>query len=130
MSDTRSAEAQPRTAAERVALTIAALILAVVIGMIVFLWITSEHAPPRFEVTRGELRTENGAFYLPVTVTNQGDETASQVTLEGSLTVDGAEESATTTFDFIPGHSEVEAVLIFRADPQEATIGVVSYQEP
>jgi uncharacterized protein (TIGR02588 family) len=130
MSDTRSAEVQPRTAAERVALTIAGLILAVVIGLIVFLSITSEHTPPRFDVTRGQLRAEKGVFYLPVTVTNQGDETASQVTLEGSLMVDGTEESASTTFDFIPGHSEVEAVLIFRADPQDATIGVVSYQKP
>jgi uncharacterized protein (TIGR02588 family) len=116
----------PRSWAEHVALAIALMTLAAVMAGVVATWRDPEERPARFTVTRGAVRTHDDAFYLGVTVRNEGDATAAEVTLEGRI---GA-EVASTTFDFVPGGSEASAVLIFRRDPQEAAIRVVSYQEP
>jgi len=109
---------------------ISLLLLTAVVGLIGFLWITPTDEVPRFSVQRDQAREVDGVFYLPVTVHNHGDSTASQVLLEGSLMVDGQEQAPNTTLDFVPGHSDREATLIFSADPAQAEIRVVSYQKP
>ncbi len=129
MSNT-SESGQQRSTAEWLSLVISLLILATVVGLIVFLWITPSDEAARFSVQTEQVREVDGVFYLPVTVRNDGDSTASEVLLEGSLMVDGQEEAPTTTLDFVPGHSEREATLIFSADPAQAEIRIVSYQKP
>lgn len=121
---------QPRSAAEKISLGVALCILLLMIGAIVFSWVSSEGSEAHFSITRQQVRAEGDQFYLPLVVINEGDETASQILIEGTLTVDGKEESADTTVDFIPGHAEAEVVLIFSADPRDAEVRVASYQDP
>lgn len=128
--DQRVDESSTRTPAEWAALGVALLLLTTVVGIVVWLWVTDLGEPARFTITRGQLRSEKQQFYLPIVVMNTGDETASQVQLQGKLLVDGREEIVDTTFDFVPGHSQVEAILIFSADPGAAEVRVVSYQQP
>lgn len=125
-----SSEAAPRTTAEWVSLGIALLLLAVVAGTVIALWINDSKQPARFRVDRHEARSEGDHFYLPITVTNEGDRTGAEVVIEGKLAEGGEEETATTTFDFIPSRSRAEAVLIFSRDPSQAVVRVMSYQQP
>ncbi|HEX8177678.1 MAG TPA: hypothetical protein VF543_21495 [Pyrinomonadaceae bacterium] len=120
----------PRTSAEWVSLIISTLLLAAVVGMVLALWFNSSNAPARFRVERGTPRNEAGQFYLPIKVTNEGDTTGAQVTIEGKLKVNEKDETASTTFDFIPARSTAEGILIFVAEPGSAEVRVVSYQQP
>lgn len=128
----RQDEDAPRSAAEWVSLGVSLLLLAGLVAAIVGLWATSSEEPARFAIRAGRARQAGERYYLPVTLTNEGDETASQVTLEGEVTPpDGGEpETASTTFDFVPGRSTAEAELLFSSDPSGAEIRVTSFQRP
>lgn len=122
--------AAPRTRAEWVSLAISLLLVATVVGMVIALWVNSSGQPARFRVERGAVRHEAGFYYLPVIISNEGDMTGAQVTVEGKLKGNSEEETATTTFDFIPARSSAEGSLIFSGDPASADVRVVSYQQP
>ena len=130
MSKKGAAGIAPRTTAEWVSLAASTLLLAAVVGVVVTLWASPSRGPARFRVDRGAVRNEGGHYYLPVTVTNEGGATGAQVTVEGRLEGADGEEAAATTFDFIPGSSSAEGVLIFKGDPTGAEVRVVSYQTP
>lgn len=119
-----------RNRAEWVSLGISLTLLTGVIATVLSLWLNPSLNPARFTIERGEVRNEFDHYYLPITITNEGDATAAQVTVEGELTVADKEEVASTTFDFVPARSDAEGVLIFSTEPTSATIRVVSYQEP
>jgi len=120
----------PRTKAEWVSLFISIALLAVVVGIVIALWLRQPHEPARFRVERGEIRNEENHYYLSITVTNEGDTTGAQVTVEGKLKGASSEETSATTFDFIPAHSSAEGVLVFKTDAALADVRVVSYQKP
>lgn len=120
----------PRTSTEWVSLIISILLLAGVVGTVVALWLNASDAPARFRVERGTPRNEAGHFYLPIKVINDGETTGAQVTIEGKLKVNEKEETAATTFDFIPAGSTAEGILIFKAEPGSAEVRVISYQQP
>jgi uncharacterized protein (TIGR02588 family) len=128
--DNESRRNLPRSTAEWVSLCVALLILAVVTGTVVRLGLQPKEKPARFMIEIGSVRIEGGQFYVPVKVTNEGDQTAAQVRLVGTLMFEGREEAAETTFDYIPSQSNEYGVLIFSRDPARATIRVASYQVP
>jgi uncharacterized protein (TIGR02588 family) len=119
-----------RNRAEWISLGISLTLLTGVIGTVVSLWLNPSLKPARFTVELGKARNSNNHYYLPVTVTNEGDETATQVTVEGTLNNDSREEMANTTFDFVPARSDAEGVLIFSSDPSSVVVRVISYQKP
>ncbi|MBP8252806.1 MAG: hypothetical protein KAX40_10610 [Herpetosiphon sp.] len=125
-----SKQTASRTTAEWVSLVIAIVLVVGIVGTIGWLWATDANDPPQFSIEKGETRQANNVYYLDLTVKNDGDQTASEVTLEGTIVLDGEPETAQTTFDFFPGHSEREATLIFSQDPQDADLRVISYQVP
>ncbi len=124
--DTSKERVHKTSRAEQVSFFISLLILACVVGTVIFLWLSPSDSPARYRIEHGPVRREGEAFYLDFTITNEGDETGQQVTVEGSL----KDEKASTTFDFIPGSSSEKGVLIFKSDPSEATLMVQSYQKP
>lgn len=119
-----------RTPAEWVSLAVSLLLLACVVGAILWLWAEEPTGPPRFEVERAAARAEAGLFHLPVAVKNVGGEAAGQVRLEGRLVTGGREERPAATIDFLPVGAREEVVLIFRGDPSGASVEVVSYRRP
>ena len=120
----------PRTKAEWVSLIISIAVLAGVVGVVIALWLSPSNEPARFRIDRKAIRNEADLYYLPITVTNEGDATGAQVTVEGRLGASGDEQTSATTFDFIPAHSSVEGVLIFNTEPTSAELRIVSYQQP
>lgn len=127
MSET--SEKPVRSRAEWVSLGISSVLLSAVVATVVSLWLHPSLKPAEFTVERGPVRTSKDHYYLPVTIKNEGDATAAQVTIEGSLDA-ASDEIATTTFDFVPARSDAEGVLIFSQDPSGASVRVISYQEP
>jgi uncharacterized protein (TIGR02588 family) len=113
-----------------VSLAVALLLVTGGVGVVVVLWLNSSNTQARFRVERGAIRNEAGQYYLPVTVTNEGDETGAQVTVEGRLRGTSGEEKAATIFDFIPARSSAEGVLVFTGEPSTAEVRVISYQQP
>ena len=124
-----SSEKPVRNRAEWVSLSISFTLLSALVATVVSLWLHPSLKPAEFTVERGSVRTAKDHYYLPITIKNEGDATAAQVTIEGSLDA-ASDEIATTTFDFVPARSDAEGVLIFSQEPSGATIRVVSYQEP
>lgn len=118
-----------RNQAEWFSLGISLALLAAVGGTVVSIWLHPSLKPAEFTVERGQVRTANGHYYLPITIKNEGDATAAEVTVEGRLN-NTPDETATTTFDFVPARSDAEGVLIFSQEPAGATVRVISYQEP
>jgi uncharacterized protein (TIGR02588 family) len=93
------------------------------------MWLFNSNRPPEFTIeTQPAIRTGSD-YRLPFKATNTGDGTAQQVRVEGVL-AGGEAETASTVFDFLPGHGHVEGCLIFSSDPAKADVRVVSYQEP
>jgi uncharacterized protein (TIGR02588 family) len=115
-----------RNRAEWISLGISLTLLTGVIATVASLWLNPSLKPAEFSVEPGKVRAANDHYYLPVTIKNEGDATAAQVTVEGTL----AEEVSTTTFDFVPARSDAEGVLIFSQEPTAAMVRVVSYQKP
>ena len=126
----KSSKIAPRTTAEWVSLVISLILLAAVVGVVVKLWLSETQEPARFKIEVSAARNDGGQFYLPFVLTNEGDQTAAEVTVEGKIGDAGNEETSTTTFDFIPGHARQEGVLIFSGDPAAAQLRVASFQRP
>jgi uncharacterized protein (TIGR02588 family) len=120
----------PRTKAEWVSLIISIVLLAAVVAVVILLWASSSNKPAKFRIDRGTIRNEEGQYYLPISITNDGDTTGAQVTVEGTIGGGNNEETSATTIDFLPGHSTSEAVLVFSSEPASAELRVVSYQQP
>ncbi len=114
---------------EKVSFVLSLIILAALVGAVLYIWISPTQKPARFSLERGAVRLEGDKYYLDITVKNTGDETAKEVWVDGRLSVGGKEEKASTIFGFIPGRSEEKGVLIFSADPTDAVIRVESYQK-
>ncbi|HEX8144111.1 MAG TPA: hypothetical protein VF553_16035 [Pyrinomonadaceae bacterium] len=119
-----------RTKAEWVSLIISLLLVSGVVCVVVALWLSPANRPTSFRVERSTIRHEENYYYLPIKVTNEGDATGAQVTVEGKLKSGSTEEAASTTFDFIPARSSAEGILIFTSDPTTAQVHVISYQQP
>ena len=126
----RGGGASPRTFAEWVSLSVSLLLLAGIVGVILWLWAAEPQGPARFTVEPGAARREAGLFHLPVAVTNAGGEAAAQVRVEGRHADGSREERPATTIDFLPVRAREEVILVFRSNPSEASVEVVSYRRP
>ncbi|PZU96263.1 MAG: hypothetical protein DCF32_21840 [Leptolyngbya sp.] len=123
-------EKPTRNRAEWFSLGISLTLLSAVVATVASLWLKPSLKPAEFTVKPGEVRPANDHYYLPITITNEGDATAAEVTVEGTLETTSPEEVAATTFDFIPARSQAEGVLIFSEEPSTASVRVISYQKP
>jgi uncharacterized protein (TIGR02588 family) len=64
-------------------------------------------------------RTASGAWRVEFTARNQGGTTAARVQIQGELRAPGAEpEMGEVILDYVPGHGERRAGLLFRGDPR------------
>ena len=124
-----------RTVAEWTTLGISLAILAVVFTTIAWLWLRDDAAPATIDVTAmtGEIRHKGDVWYFPLEVTNTGDATAEDVSVEAELAPDaGQPETAEVTFAFLASGETVRGTVVFTSDPASGslTIRPVSFKEP
>ena len=90
--------------------------------------------PPVIDVQLGVTETRDGDFLVPVTLHNEGDETAENVTVEVVLLSGDVEvETAQIDFDFVPRNSTRSGWVTFSMNPQsldEMQSRVLGYQIP
>lgn len=119
--------------AEWITFAIASLIVAVLVGLVLFSWATQGDQPPVLAVQPGsEIRSEAGQFYVPFTVTNTGGATAESVQVIGELRLDDQIETGEQQIDFLSKGEEEEGAFVFSRDPRrgDLTIRVASYKLP
>lgn len=137
MNSTDSSEqieqTRERSPAEWTTFGIALFILASVVGLVLYKWMTQENEPPVLVTRQSEIREVPGQFYVPFSVTNTGGETAESVQILAELSVNGeVEEDGEQQIDFLAAGEIEEGAFVFSQDPRagELVIRVASYKLP
>lgn len=128
MSESNNEQQQKRTPAEWATFAIACFILSILIGLVLYNWLTKKHEPPIISVTRNTpIRETQGQFYVPFTVTNTGGETAESVQIIAELRVNGEVlESGDQQIDFLSSGETQEGAFIFSRNPSQGQLIVRS----
>lgn len=128
MSENNNQQQQKRTPAEWITFAIACSILFILIGLVLYNWLTKKHEPPIISVTRNTpIRETQGQFYVPFTVTNTGGETAESVQIIAELRVNGEVlESGDQQIDFLSSGETQEGAFIFSRNPSQGQLIVRS----
>ena len=110
---------------EAIAGGIGALLALATIGIIVWDGVSGDGTPPIVIVEPGAVHAHAKGFVLELSAFNRGDATAAQVTVEGTLSLDGeVVETSETTFDYLPSGSRSNGGLFFQADPRAHDVAV------
>ncbi len=114
--------------AEWVTFAIASSILATIIGLVIYSWLTKKQEPPIISVTRNTpILEEKGQFYVPFAVVNTGGETAESVQIIAELRVKGeVVESGDLQIDFLSSGETEAGAFIFSRNPSQGELIVRS----
>jgi uncharacterized protein (TIGR02588 family) len=112
----------------------ASLLLVVsVVAYLAYDALTAGDEPPRIAVQLGAPEQRADHFAVPVTVTNEGDQTAEGVVVEVVLERGEEEEQAQFEVAFVPRQSAREGWVTFEQDPATAdrlTARAIGYEKP
>jgi len=136
-----SSDQQPETSKgarsfpEKVSFGISLGILAAVVGLVVYVWVSKESdRPPELAIQQTEtIRQTNGQFYVPFSVTNTGGNTAEAIRVMAELQIQGEViESGEQEFDFLSGNETEEGAFVFTQDPRlgDLRLRVTGYRLP
>ncbi|MDY7015714.1 MAG: TIGR02588 family protein [Cyanobacteriota bacterium] len=127
-------KAKSRSPAEWVSFGISSAILATLVSLVVYSWITTEDRPPVLSVqTVPEIRQADGQFYVSFTIANTGGDTADAVEVTAQLRVKGkVEEEGSQTIDFLSGGEVESGAFVFSRDPRQGklVVRVTGYKLP
>ena len=109
-----------------------ALLIAAVIGFLLYESATIGDAPPDIQVQIGSPEPRTGYFAVPIEVMNKGDHTAEGVHIEVVLRTGGKEETGDFEIQFLPRRGSREAWVTFKSDPSAGTLEarVLGYEKP
>jgi uncharacterized protein (TIGR02588 family) len=124
-----------RSPAEWITFSIASLILAAVIGLVVYVSFDPQNQqPPVLSVQRDSaIRESGGQFYVPFSIINTGGDTAESVQIIAELQINGeVVEEGEQSIDFLSSNETEEGAFVFSRNPNEGelTIRVASYKLP
>lgn len=123
---------EARNRVEWVTFGVAAAIVAVIAMLMVVQSFGSFDPPAPVAEQSGPVRATAGHWYVPVDVTNDGDETAAEVQVVAELTIDGVTTTGDQVVDFLGGGEVAHLTFGFDADPAngELVIRVTGFAEP
>lgn len=115
------------SAAEWTTLLISGLLIAAVVAAVGYFALTRGNLPPTFQVEpqSAETRADSAQFYVPVTVTNTGDEPAQEVRVRVELQTGETMETAVFTLDLLASGASDEGVVVFTHDPAAGEVQAV-----
>lgn len=123
-----------RSPAEWITFGVAAVILATVIGLVLYVWLGKQRQPPVLSVTYEKaIREVDGQFYVPFILTNKGGETVESVRVFAELEISGGtKEEGEQEVDFLSSGEVQEGAFIFSKNPKNGKLNlrVISYKLP
>lgn len=123
-----------RSSAEWVTFGVASVILATVVGLVLYVWLgQQDQQPPTLLVSHDKAtRQVNRQFYVPFTLVHQGGKTVESVRVIAELRINNVEETAEEEINFLASGETAEGAFIFSHPPQdgELSIRVASYKLP
>lgn len=123
-----------RNPAEWISLTISAIIVSSIVGLIGYNWATKPNGDPVIGIkVDDKVRSENGQFYVPFKIDNKGGKTVELVQAIADLEINGKiEESGEQIIDFLSSGEEVEGAFVFKEDPRKGKLKlrIASYKLP
>ncbi|MCT7963166.1 TIGR02588 family protein [Laspinema sp. D1] len=133
-NDRRRQEIAGRSPAEWVTFSIALSIVAILIGLVSYDWMTQGDRPPILSVTpKGQIQERNQQFYVPFRVQNEGGETVASVQVIAELEIDGITYSiGEQEIEFLAKGETEEGAFVSNRDPRQGklTMRVSSYKLP
>ncbi len=127
------AEMSEQSPAELISFLISSVILAGVLGTVLFLWVRDLNPKPPILEVQSNVEERQGRYYVPFTVINTGEETAEAVQVIAELKVnDTVVEWGEQQIDFLSSQEEAEGAFIFVRSPNsgELTVRTASYKLP
>ncbi len=109
------------------------LLIAGVFGVLIHDAVTLERRPPDVRVEVGEIKQQATNFVAPVTIRNEGDETAEDVQVEVELqTTNGEKETSEIAIPFVPRGARREGFAVFKNDARTGSLNarVKGYVQP
>ncbi len=102
------------------------------IGFLLFEALTGLGGGPALRVVQAQVVPGPDHYVLEVLVTNEGEETAAQVLVEGRLGAGDSTEVSSVVIDYVPPGPGVSAALVFERDPRvgEVVLAVRGYRYP
>ncbi len=112
--------------AEWTTLVISSLLIAAVVVAVGYFSLTRGDLPPTFqtEAQAAEQRAGSDQFYVPVMVTNTGDEAAQEIRVRVELHAGETTESAIFTLELLAAGASEEGVAVFTRDPSAGDVHV------
>jgi uncharacterized protein (TIGR02588 family) len=103
------------------------------LGYLIFSAATTKKLPPVLSIALGQAQPAASQFRVPVTISNDGNQTATGVQIE--VTLDEGkpgEEKASFTAPYLPRHSKREGAVLFKSDPRKGKLQarVLGYVDP
>ncbi|MEM9087745.1 MAG: TIGR02588 family protein [Cyanobacteria bacterium P01_F01_bin.53] len=121
-----AARRKTRSLAERITLTICTVVLAAIVGLVLYDWQLGKDLPPAFQVKLTEsAHLIEGRYYVPFTLKNTGGRIARTVQVLAELQLpDGTDETGEQQFDFLSGKERKQGGFVFEHNPQEGHLVV------
>lgn len=92
-----------------------------VLGMLSYQALVTTETPPRLKIEVGRAKKYDGHYALPITVHNQGSQTAEAIQIEVRLVRRGEpSERASFEMQFLPGGGSQKGWAAFHSDPNTA----------
>lgn len=125
--DAASHERRGHSPAEWITLLVSGLLIVAVVIAVGYFELTRGDKPPTFlaEPQGTETRAESDLFYIPVTVTNTGDEPAEEVRVRVELHTGDSTETAVFTLELVVAGASEEGVAVFTHDPAAGEVRAV-----
>jgi uncharacterized protein (TIGR02588 family) len=113
-----------RSLAEWMTLTVSMIVLASVVGLVLYDWQISKNMPPAFQIELAETpRLTEGRYYVPFTLKNTGGRIARTVQVMAELQLaDGSEETGEQQFDFLSVNERKKGGFVFNHNPQSGNL--------
>ena len=110
---------------------ISLVLIATVVGLLLYEHFTTGRGPADLAVTLGEAVASTGGYAVPVDVRNSGGTSAEDVQVSVSLR-GAAAEAAGVTLPYVPYRSQRRAWVMFDRDPSAGTLEarVLGYRQP
>ncbi|MBW4552176.1 MAG: TIGR02588 family protein [Aphanocapsa sp. GSE-SYN-MK-11-07L] len=119
----RLSRPQRRLLPEWITFLVALCIVAVIVGLVIYEWVTESNQPPILTISRQEIREAEGQFYVPFTVTNKGGLTAESVQVSGELQIEGQpSQIGDQQIDFLSSGEQQEGAFIFNHNPSRGEL--------